>query len=182
MFSHCSVGSWAEQASTQQRRRLLGVWHQSLQPVLRTRCTYICENWDSSSNYGMTSVEAACFLDWDEPLNVKGIKFRKIETGASNGMLLPTLYREFVQVILDVTPLAQVLWNLCEITHCPMLQIGSFESDPSYIFYVLGFFVLGFYFVLYCFFCNSVVGWYSGSLKSKLNQPNLAVFFIKLYI
>lgn len=57
----------------------------------------------------MTSVEAGCFLDWDEPLNVKGIKFRKIETGASNGVLLPTLYREFVQVILDVTPLAQVL-------------------------------------------------------------------------
>lgn len=67
---------------------------------------YICENWDNSSNYRVTSIEAGSFLDWDEPLNVKGIKFRKIETGASNGVLLPTLYREFVQVVLDVTPLS----------------------------------------------------------------------------
>jgi len=33
----------------------------------------------------VTSVEAAFFLYRDEPLNVKGVKFRKMETGASNG-------------------------------------------------------------------------------------------------
>ena len=54
----------------------------------------------------MTSVEAACFLDRDKPFTAKGIKLRKIETGVSKGVLLPTLYREFVQVILDVTALA----------------------------------------------------------------------------